>query len=139
MTVEEKLNLLKEAEEFYSDLSDAGEESYKLGRYKATGVSVVYNCLLDIKETVAPEDEWTEEFLAVAVPAIVKEEYITQAEEKFGIEWEEKEFYEWGFGLALAILQGDKEQIDNFRKLQGAYDELVETKLQNRTLADLIK
>lgn len=138
MTIEEKINLLAEAEHFFADLSDAWEEAYKLWLRKAAALWTVKEALDLYKARILEDREWTEEDLNEALKLILRPEYIEQMQEQYEIKWEELEFYLGWFGLARWILFGNEEDIKGFRETQAAYDDLIEAKLWNKTLADII-
>lgn len=129
MTIEEKLALLGEAEQFFSDLSDAWKETYKLWLRKAAALWTVKEGLELYKTKVLGDKEWTEEDLTKWLETVIRPEFISQMVEQYGIDGDELEFYMGWFGLAKWIMLDDKEQIDWFRKQQAAYDDLIQTDL----------
>lgn len=63
MTIEERLNFLKEAEDFFKDLSAAGENNYRLGKFKSAALATVRECLDIYKAKALEGADWTEETL----------------------------------------------------------------------------
>lgn len=129
MTIEERLNLLGEAEKFYSDLSNAGEDVYRLGLRKAAALGTVKEWLELFKERMLEEEDWTEKTLEGALAFVLNEDYINEMIDKYELKGDEADFYMGWFGLAKSIMEGDKDIIDRLKKEQAAYDELVEKKL----------
>lgn len=138
MTVEEKLNLLKEAEDFFKDLSDAGELSYKLGLRKAAALCVVVQWLQTYEDKYL-KWERTEEELKKALDMVIDKDSIEKMIEETEMSELESDFYRGWFGLASWIVEGNEEQIKAFREVQAAYDWLANFKLQNKTIGDLLK
>lgn len=139
LTIEERLNLLEEAEIFFSDLSDAGEQSYKLGIRKASALWTVLKWLELYQDKMLNGDEWTEETLAAGLDLVIRPETIDEMVKTFDIDGQEESFYKGWFGLAIGILEWDEKTINDFKDLQKQYEEVLECKVANKTLADLLK
>lgn len=139
LTIDERLALLEEAENFFADLSATGEHNEKLWRTKAAALWTVKDCLELFKNKMLEWKDWTETTLKIALDTVVDEDYIKTMEKDKQMTDEEKDFYEGWFGLAIGILNWDKEAIDGLRELEKQYDNIVEMKAQNRTVADLLK
>lgn len=129
MTIEEKLDLLTEAEEFFAGLVDAWDKVQKLWLRKAAALATVKGWLDSYKEEMMWDRERTEEDLEAAMAIVFDKETIDDMAAHWKLEWEDLDFYLWGFGLAKGIIEWDKESIDGLRKLQAAYDGMVEKKL----------
>lgn len=138
LTIEERLALLGDAENFFADLSDAGEKNYKLGLKKAAALGTVKESLELYKKRMLDWEERTEEEIEKALNMIIDSWHIDLMAKEYDMSEEDRDFYEWGFGLAIGIMKWDEEQIKGFREMQVAYDDLVEAKLWNKTLADII-
>lgn len=138
MTIDERFNLLEEAIEFFSNLQDAGERAFWLWLRKAAALSTVKGGLKLYKDKLRWDDERTEEFLESALNFAINEEYINDMVTSHNIEWEELDFYLWGFGLAKGIMEWDEEIIKWFREQQAVYDDLAQEKLEGKSLYDLI-
>lgn len=139
LSIEERLNLLQEAENFFADLSSAWEENEKLWLRKASALSTVRECLELYKDKALEWKERTEETLKEGLATVVEEDYI---ENMIKINWmtdEEADFYKGWFGMAIWILNGNKETIDWLRELQKEYAHIEEMKASNKTIADLLK
>ena len=134
MTIEERLNLLGEAEEFFANLSDAWKEVYKLWLRKAAALGTVKEWLELYRARMLEWGEWTDEELEKGLDMTVDWDYIQRMIDYNGMTEEEADFYMGWFGLAKWIMQGDQEQIDWFRKQQGAYDDLLQAKFGEGTL-----
>lgn len=139
LTIDERLALLEEAENFFADLSATGENNERLWRTKAAALWTVKDCLELFKNKMLEWKDWTETTLKMALDTVVDEDYIKTMENNKQMTDEEKDFYEGWFGLAIGILNWDKEAIDGLRELEKQYDDIVEMKAQNRTVADLLK
>lgn len=129
MTIEERLALLAEATEFYTNLEDAWEKVKMLWLRKATALATVKDWLKIYQREMLWDGERTEEDLESAMGIIFDNDAIKEMAEHWGLKWDDLDFYLWGFGLAKWIIEWDKESIDWLRKLQATYDELVEEKL----------
>lgn len=129
MTIEERLTLLEEAEEFFLNLSEVNKEYHSLWLRKAAALATVKGWLDSYREEMMWDRERTEEDLEAAMAIVFDKETIDDMAAHWKLEWEDLDFYLWGFGLAKGIIEWDKESIDGLRKLQAAYDELVEKKL----------
>lgn len=139
LSIEERLNLLKEAENFFADLSSAWEENEKLWLRKAAALWTVSECLELFKNKMLEWKGWTEETLKEWLATVVDEGYINNMIE---IKWmtdEEADFYKGWFGMAVWIIEGDEETISWLRELQKEYDNIEEMQASNRTIADLLK
>ena len=139
LTIDERLALLEEAENFFADLSATGEHNEKLWRTKAAALWTVKDCLELFKNKMLEWKDWAETTLKIALDTVVDEDYIKTMEKDKQMTDEEKDFYEGWFGLAIGILNWDKEAIDGLRELEKQYDNIVEMKAQKRTVADLLK
>lgn len=124
MTIEERLKLLGEAEDFYSDLSDAGKDIYRLGLRKAAALGTVKEWLELFKERMLGEEDWTEKTLESALTLVLNEDYINEMIDQYELKGDEADFYKGWFGLAKSIMEGDENITDRLRKEQAAYDEL---------------
>lgn len=139
LTIDERLALLEEAEQFFADLSAAGEDDEKLWRKKAAALWTVKECLELYKNKMLEWKSWTETTLEMALATVVEEDYI---EKMIKINWmseEEADFYKGWFGMAVWIIEWDKETIDWLRELQEGYAHLEEMKASDKTIADLLK
>ena len=139
LSIDERLALLWEAEQFFADLSDAGETSEKLWRLKAAALGTVKQCLELYQQKMLGGNEWEEDDVKEALELAIKEEFIERAISSRWMTDDEAAFYKGWFGLAIWIMEWDKESIDWLRKLQAEYDEIVDMKLANKTIWDLIK
>lgn len=137
LSIDERLDILREAEQFFSDLGSAGENSERFGRVKAAALETVIECLDVFKDRVLKWWERTEWHLWAAIALVINEDFINQWAEK--LSEEEWDFYKWWFGLALGILLGDTEAIDWLRELEKDYDEILEARASTKTIADLVK
>ena len=124
MTIEERLNLLGDAEEFYSNLSDAGEDVYRLGLRKAAALWTVKEWLELYKWKMLEWKEWTQEDLEKALTIVIDGDYIDNMIAQYGIKNDEADFYMGWFGLAKSIMEWDEDTINRLKKEQAAYDEL---------------
>ena len=52
LSIDEGLDILREAEQFFSDLGSAGENSERFGRVKAAALETVIECLDVFKDRV---------------------------------------------------------------------------------------
>ena len=139
LTIDERLALLEEAEQFFADLSAAGEDDEKLWRKKAAALWTVKECLELYKNKMLEWKDWTETTLEMALATVVEEDYI---EKMVKINWmseEEADFYKGWFGMAIGIIHWDEETINDLRELENQYDNIVELKAQDKTIADLLK
>lgn len=139
LSIEERLNLLQEAENFFADLSSAWEENEKLWLRKAAALATVSGGLESYKDKVLGWKDWTEETLKEWLATVIEEDYI---EDMIKTNWmtdEEAAFYKGWFGMAVWIIEWDKETIDWLRELQKGYAHLEEMKASDRTIADLLK
>ncbi|MBO7696736.1 MAG: hypothetical protein J6T10_29250 [Methanobrevibacter sp.] len=50
LSIADRLNILTDAEHFFADLSEAGENAYRLGKFKAMALGTVRECLDLYKE-----------------------------------------------------------------------------------------
>ena len=139
LTIEERLALLDEAYVFFTDLSDAGQEAEHLWLRKAAALGTVKSCLAYYKDKIMNDAERTEDELAKAMEVSIDEWAINSMVALAKMTDEEKDFYEWWFGLAIWILEGDEDTIKGLRQLQAEYDNIVQAKLQNKTIGDLLK
>lgn len=124
MTIEERLKLLGEAENFYSDLSNAGEDVYRLGLRKAAALWTVKEWLELFKEKMLGEEDWTEKTLENALAFVLNEDYINEMIDQYELKGDEADFYMGWFGLAKSIMEWDEDIIYRLNKEQAAYDEL---------------
>lgn len=139
LSIEERLNLLQEAENFFADLSSAWEENEKLWLRKAAALSTVRECLELYKDKALEWKGRTEESLKEWLATVIEEDYI---ENMIKINWmtdEEADFYKGWFWLAVWIIEWDKETIDGLRELQKEYAHIEEMDMSNKTIADLLK
>ena len=139
LSIDERLALLAEAEDFFSDLSATGEDNEKLWLLKAAALGTVRECLEIYKDKALVWAEWTETTLKMWVVTAIEEDYIESMIEMKWMTEEEAEFYKGGFGLAIGILEGDKESIDGLKELEKEYDNILELKSKDKTIADLLK
>ena len=124
MTIEERLKLLGEAENFYSDLSNAGEDVYRLGLRKAAALWTVKEWLELFKEKMLGEEDWTDKTLESALALVLDEDYINEMIDQYELKGDEADFYMGWFGLAKSIMEWDEDIIYRLNKEQAAYDEL---------------
>lgn len=139
LSIEERLNLLKEAENFFADLSSAWEENEKLWLRKAAALATVSGELEIYKNKVLGWKDWTEESLKDGLATAIDEEHINEMIETHWMTDEEADFYQGWFGMAIWILNGNKETINGLRELQKEYAHIEEMKASNKTIADLLK
>ena len=139
LSIEERLNLLQEAENFFADLSSAWEENEKLWLRKAAALSTVSEWLELYKNKMLEWKDWTEKTLEEWLTTVVNEEYINQMIDIHWMTGEEALFYRWGFWMAVWILEWDEETISWLRELQEEYNDIEEMQASNRTIADLLK
>ena len=139
LTIDERLALLEEAENFFADLSSAWEENEKLWLRKAAALGTVKECLELYKNKMLEGKDWTETTLQLGLATVIEEDYIERMIEINQMTDEEAEFYKGWFGLAVGIIEWDKEQINGLKELEKQYDELVDYSIQNKTIADLVK
>lgn len=138
LSIQERLDLLSEAVAFFQDIWPSDDITH-LWLVKACALSTVKDCLDLFQERVLKWAEWTEKTLQTWLATVVDRDYIKKMEEKKWMSQEEINFYEGWFGLAVGIVEWDKEAIDSLRELQDAYDKVLEAKASNKTIADLIK
>ena len=93
LTIDERFALLEEAEQFFSDLSDAGEESYRLGLRKAAALGTVLKGLELYQRRMLGGDEWTEKTLADGLAMVIRPETIDEMIEIFKPDEKEASFY----------------------------------------------
>lgn len=136
MTIEERLNLLAEARDFYADLSDVGGLNELLWHRKAAALNTVIEGLDFYKRTALFKEERTEENLKEAMEVVIDEDKVNEMIEKFEMNDLEAGFYEGGFGLAIGILQENEEAIEGLKKLQEEFEKISKKK---KSIADLIK
>lgn len=135
LSIQERFNLLNEAYDFFRDLSDTGKCREHLWKCKAASIGTIIDNLKTFEDKM-DVSEWNDELIESFLNIAIDEDIIKTLWEQI---WEEeRDFYEGWFGFAIGILRGDKETIDWFRKLQSVYDGIVEVKLANRTLKDLL-
>lgn len=139
LSIKERLDLLREAENFFADLSSAWEENEKLWLRKAAALATVSGELELYKNKVLEWKDWTEETLKDGLATAIDEEHINEMIETHWMTDEEADFYQGWFGMAIWILNGNKETIDGLRELQKEYANIEEMKASNRTIADLLK
>ena len=138
LSIADRLNILTDAEHFFADLSEAGENAYRLGRFKAMALGTVRECLDLYKERMMEWEDWTEEKLEDALDIIVNEKLINMMIENTEMKEDEADFYRWGFGLSVGIVQNDQETLDGLAEQQDAFEKILEAKRDNKTLADLL-
>lgn len=139
LSIDERLALLVEAENFFADLSSAWEENEKLWLRKAAALWTVSECLELYKNKILEWKEWTEEALKEWLATVVEEDYVDRMIEINWMSDEEADFYRWGFWMAVWILEWDEETISWLRELQEEYNDIEEMQASNRTIADLLK
>lgn len=139
LSIEERLNLLQEAESFFADLSSAWEENEKLWLRKSAALWTVRGCLELYKDKALEWKDWTEETLKDGLATAIDEGYINEMIETHWMTDEEVDFYKGWFGMAVWIIEWDKETIDWLRELQKGYAHLEEMKASNKTIEDLLK
>ena len=139
LTIDERLALLEEAENFFADLSASGEDNEKLWLRKAAALWTVKECLELYKNKMLEWKDWTEATLKMAIDTVIEEDYVIKMIEINWMDELEADFYRGWFGLAIGIIEWDEEQINWLKELEEQYDKIVEMKAQNRTVADLLK
>ena len=139
LSIAERLALLDEAENFFADLSAAGEDNEKLWLRKAAALWTVKECLELYKNKMLEWKDWTEVTLEEWLATVVDEDYIAKMIETNWMTEEEAVFYKGWFGIAVGIVHWDEETINDLRELETQYDKIVELKAQDKTLADLLK
>lgn len=139
LSIQDRLSILDEAEKFFSDLSDAGETAKELWWRKAAALWTVRTCLDLYQKKILNWEDWTEDTLEQWLATVVDEDYIKTMVETKDMTDEEASFYMGWFGLAVWIIQNDKKAIDWLRELEAQYDEIIDAKLSNKTIADLLK
>ena len=136
LSIQERFDLLDEAYDFFRWMTSVWETAEHLWRCKAASINTIRDCL-KIYEDKMSVLEWNDGEIETFLDVAIDENLINKLWEKMDNE-DDRDFYEWWFGLAIGILRGDKDTIKWFRELQAKYDEIVEMKLQNRTLKDLL-
>lgn len=139
LTIDERLALLEEAENFFADLSASGEDNERLWLRKAAALWTVKECLELYKNKMLEWKDWTEATLKMALDTVIEEDYVTKMIEINWMTVEEAEFYKGWFGMAIGIIEWDEETIAGLKDLEEQYDKIVEMKAQNKTVADLLK
>ena len=139
LSIAERLALLDEAENFFADLSAAGEDNEKLWLRKAAALWTVKECLELYKNKMLEWKEWTEETLEEWLATVIEEDYMAKMIEINWMTEEEAVFYKGWFGMAIGIVHWDEETINDLRELEAQYDNIVELKAQDKTIADLLK
>lgn len=139
LSIDERLALLEEAENFFADLSASGERNERLWHLKAAGIGTVKECLELFQNKILEWKEWTEDTLEQWLLTVIEEDYVKDMEEIHKLDEEEKVFYEGWFGLAIWIMKNEDETIDWYKEIVNQYDKIVEIKGENRTIADLLK
>lgn len=139
LTIDERLALLEEAEQFFADLSAAGEGNEKLWRKKAAALWTVKDCLALYKNKLLEGKDWTETTLEMALGTVIEEDYIDKMIEINWMTDEEAEFYRGWFGMAIGIINWDEETINGLKELEEQYDNILEMKSKDKTIADLLK
>lgn len=124
MTIKERFDLLDGAKNFFSDLSKAWGVAWNLWKYKATAIECTQWCLNIYREDVLDWDEFTEETLKEWLATVIDEDIISTVVQDIDIDDMEKDFFLWWLGLAIWILQWDKETIDWFNEQKEAYNNL---------------
>lgn len=137
-SIADRLNILADAEQFFADLSDAWENACRLGKFKAMALGTVKDCLQLYQDKMMDWKEWTEEDLEKALDTIVNESLIDMMVDNNKMSEDEADFYRWGFGLSIGIVQDDKETLDWLREQMDAYENILQTKIENKTLKDLL-
>lgn len=138
LSIADRLNILADAEQFFADLSDAWENAYRLGKFKAMALGTVKDCLQLYQDKMMDWKEWTEEDLEKALDTIVNESLIDMMVDNNKMSEDEADFYRWGFGLSVGIVQNDQETLDGLAEQQDAFEKILEAKRDNKTLADLL-
>lgn len=138
LSIADRLNILTDAEHFFADLSEAGENAYRLGKFKAMALGTVRECLDLYKERMMEWEDWTEEKLEDALDIIVNEKLINMMIENTEMKEDEADFYRGWFGLSVGIVQNDQETLDGLAEQQDAFEKILEAKRDNKTLADLL-
>ena len=128
MTIEERFNLLAEAEHFYSDLSDAWEDIYRLWLRKSAALWTAKEWLENYKTKMLGDEDWTEEELEKWLTIVLDWNIINKVIKDYNMTDDEADFYLGWFGLAKSIMEGDEEIIKDFRLEQSIYDDLIERK-----------
>lgn len=139
LSIDERLALLQEAENFFADLSSAWEENEKLWLRKAAALSTVRECLELYKDKALEWKGWTEETLKEWLATVIEEDYIDKMIEINWMTDEEAEFYRGWFGMAIGIINWDEETINGLKELEEQYDNILEMKSKDKTIADLLK
>ena len=139
LSIDERLALLTEAENFFADLSSAWEKNEKLWLRKAAALSTVSECLELYKNKILEWKEWTEEALEEWLATVIEEDYVDRMIEINWMSDEEADFYRWGFWMAIWIIEWDEETISWLRELQEEYSNIEEMLASNKTIADLSK
>ena len=139
LSIDERLALLTEAENFFADLSSAWEQNEKLWLRKAAALSTVSECLELYKNKILEWKEWTEETLKEWLATVIEEDYVDRMIEINWMSDEEADFYRWGFWMAIWIIEWDEETISWLRELQEEYSNIEEMLVSNKTIADLLK
>lgn len=139
LSIEERLALLTEAENFFSDLSEAWEENMRLWLFKVAAISTVKECLEVYKDKALEWKEWTEETLEEWIATVIEEDYINSMIKMKWMTELEADFYKGGFGLSIGLLRWDEESIAGLKELEEEYDNIVELKSKDKTIADLLK
>lgn len=139
LSISERIMLLEEARFFYDDLSDADENMAEVGRYKAAALETVIEWLRFYQEKILKWKEWTERTLKEWVYTIINEKYIDKMIDDNKMTEEQVDFYKGWFGLAIWIIEWNNESITWLRELQTQNDKILDYKIQNKTIADLLK
>lgn len=139
LSIEERLTLLTEAENFFADLSSAWKENEKLWLRKAAALWTVNECLEIFRNKILNWKDWTEETLEEWLATVIGEDYIDRMIEINWMSDEEADFYRWGFWLAIWIIKWEKGVISWLKELEKQYDYIARTRTSNKTIADLLK
>lgn len=124
MTIKERFDLLEDAKNFFSDLSKVWEAAGNLWKYKATAIECIQWCLDIYREDALDWDEFTEETLKEWLATAIDEDIVFTVVQDIVMDDMEKDFFLWWLGLAMWILQWDKETIDWFNEQKEAYNNL---------------
>lgn len=125
-TLNERLTLLEEAENFFKEVGTLSDNDAAL--YKAAAIGTVREWLLLLNSKGASLD--TDEDLEKALSFVINEEFINKMEEEKWLEWEDKDFYEGWFGFCIGILNNDEDTYDNYRELQAEWYESIVPELE---------
>lgn len=120
-TLNERLTLLEEAENFFREVGTLMDKTPAL--FKSAAIATVREWLLLLNSKGVSLD--TDEDLEKALSLVIDEEFINAMIKEKELEWEDKDFYEGWFGFCIGILNNDEDTYDNFRALQSEWYEKV--------------